>query len=320
MRSLKLFGRRCNPLMSIRSRIRFLLKLQSGSLKRYLSGPEHRIQLSDLIASVVEQVVMATSGEGFEVQGGESPTIQSVTARIRKYDAACQTLLAMASTAGFWAEDDNLLGWERALERFYTTTTESDNSVWNTMKMYPGVLATYSIGLGAVESDRLDALSSILEKTIVDNSSVSNTTTVLFKLADGMAPFTALEGFEKSHAAINDWLHGALRQPIKSLIADDVKYSYVFDKCEMLVSLANKHSRTHSWMPLGSFIHRRVNAERILTEIVESIRVHNDDSPFVASGIFGENKDECMESIKHFNEYIDYASRMLGCYWWFDLS
>ena len=80
-----------------------------GSLKRYLSGPEHRIQLSDLISSAVDQVVKATSGKGFEVQGGESPTIQSVTARIRKYDAACQTLIAMASTAGFWAEDDNLL-------------------------------------------------------------------------------------------------------------------------------------------------------------------------------------------------------------------
>ena len=291
-----------------------------GSLKRYLSGPEHRIQLSDLIASVVEQVVMATSGEGFEVQGGESPTIQSVTARIRKYDAACQTLIATASTAGFWAEDDNLIGWERALERLYMTNTESDNSVWNTMKMYPGVLATYSIGLGAVESDRLDALSNILKKPIVDNSNVNSTSTVLFKLADGMAPFTALEGFENSQAAISDWLHVALRQPLKSLVADDVKYSYVFDKFEILVSLANKHSRTNWWMPIGSFINRTDNSRIILTEIVESIRVHNDESPFVASGIFGENKDECMESIKRFNEYMNRVSLQFGFYWFWEPS
>ena len=291
-----------------------------GSLKRYLSGSEHRIQLSDLINSTVDHIVEATSGDEFKVQGADSPTIQSRTAQIRKYDAACQTLIAMASTAGFWAEEDNLLGWERALERFYMTNTESDNSVWNTMKMYPGVLATYSIGLGAVESDRLNSLSSILQKTIVNNNNVSKTTTVLLKLAHGMAPFMSLEGFENSHAAINDWLHRALRQPLKSLIADDVKYSYVFDKFEILVSLANKHSRTDWWMPLGSFIHRTANAERILTEVVESIRVHNDDSPFVASGIFGENKDECMDSIIRFNEYMDDVSRQIGFYWYWEPS
>ena len=295
------------------------------SLKRYLSGPEHRIQLSDLINSAVSQVVEVTSGEDFKVQGGEYPTIETKTAQIRKYDAACQTLIAMAATAGFWAEDDNLLGWERALERFYTTNTESDNSVWNILKMYPGVLATYSIGLGAVEADRLDALSGILEKSIVENNSVNRTTTVLDKLTSVMAPFTKLEGFEDSQAAMSDWLHGALHGPLRDLITDDAKYSYVFDTFEILVSLAYLHKSTNSWMPnswmpIGSFINRTVNLQNILTEIVESVRVHNDEAPFVASGIFGENRDECMESIKSFNKYMDRVSRQIGFYWYWEPS
>ena len=288
-----------------------------GSLKRYLSGPEHRIQLSDLIASVVEQVVMATSGEGFEVQGGESPTIQSVTARIRKYDAACQTLLAMASTAGFWAEDDNLLGWERATERFYASTGEPGFAVWLTLRMYPGILTTYAFGLGAVEADRVVALNSILGKNIRSDNNIDGPTTVLSQLIEGLKLFyqyKLLEGMDNHPVAISDWIHSVLRQPLKHLIADDLKFSFVFDKFEILVSLGFYHRNGGSWMPLGSFVHRRSNRERIIGEIQESIRVLGDDSPFVVSGIFGENGDECLNVLIAFKEYMAKVALSIGFY------
>ena len=46
-----------------------------------------------------------------------------------------------------------------------------------------------------------------------------------------------LEGMGNSPVGINDWLHNALREPLKDLIPEDSKYSYTFDKFEVLVAL-----------------------------------------------------------------------------------
>ena len=85
-----------------------------ASLKRYLSEPRFRIQLSDLVDGTVGRIVEVTSGEGFDMYNPE-PTTESVTARVRAYEAACSTLLAMATVGGFWAEEAHVPVWQRAL-------------------------------------------------------------------------------------------------------------------------------------------------------------------------------------------------------------
>ena len=69
-----------------------------ASLKRYIPDSRYRIQLSDLIDTTVERVVEVTSGEAFSVESGPNPTTESVTTRVRGYEAACSTLLALAMT------------------------------------------------------------------------------------------------------------------------------------------------------------------------------------------------------------------------------
>ena len=89
-----------------------------ASLKRYIPDPRYRIQLSDLIDNTVERVVEVTSGDAFAVRGGPDPTRESITARVRSYEASCSTLLAMAMVGGFWAE-------KGALSRLATSTGAS---------------------------------------------------------------------------------------------------------------------------------------------------------------------------------------------------
>ena len=78
-----------------------------ASLKRYIPEPRYRIQLSDLIDKTVDRVVEVTSGDAFAVEDGPIPTSESVTARVRSYEAACSTLLAMATVGSFWAEEEH---------------------------------------------------------------------------------------------------------------------------------------------------------------------------------------------------------------------
>lgn len=142
-----------------------------ASLKRYLTEPRYRIQLTDLIVDEVDRVITATSGPQFAMQGGPTPDSKAATTRVRSYEAACSTLLAMAPIGGFWAEDEHCHIWERALERLSVSTSGGGYTLWLELQRYPGTLLLYGLGLGAIEADRLKFLGrlfsvSILGKTL----------------------------------------------------------------------------------------------------------------------------------------------------------
>ena len=55
------------------------------------------------------------------MEGGPHPTRELIAARVRSYEAACSTLLAMAMVGGFWAEEDHYYVWQRALDHLCST-------------------------------------------------------------------------------------------------------------------------------------------------------------------------------------------------------
>ena len=119
-----------------------------ASLKRYLPEQRYQIQLGDLIDATVERVKEATSGPDFDANS-QTPTPETVTARIRAYDAACSTIMAMAIVGGRWAEQEHIRPWQRALEHLCTVNHESRwYPMWLGMQRYPGALLLYALGLG----------------------------------------------------------------------------------------------------------------------------------------------------------------------------
>lgn len=78
-----------------------------ASLKRYLSEPRFRIQLNDLVKNEVERVVKITSEKMFAALGGPQPDTETMTRRVRAYEAACETLMALGPIAGYWAEEQH---------------------------------------------------------------------------------------------------------------------------------------------------------------------------------------------------------------------
>ena len=133
-------------------------------LKRYLAEPRYRIQLSDLIEETVQEVVETISGETFRPTG-PNPTSESITERVRAYDAACSKLSSMAVVAGRWAEADHWSQWQRALERLSGTrriTEAAQPNLWRDLQRYPATLLLYSLGPGAVDGNHLEFLNSLL--------------------------------------------------------------------------------------------------------------------------------------------------------------
>ncbi len=285
-----------------------------ASLKRYIAEPRYRIQLSDLIDQTVERVIELTSGEAFAVEGGPTPTSESTTARVRSYDAACSTLLPMALTGGFWAEEEHYSVWQRALQRLGSRTSRGGLVLWLELQPYPATLLLYALGLGAVEANRLQFLKHILTVTLRGEYRPNEDLPAVQVLppsclfSRGGQEMQILEGMDRRYAPLNDWIHDTLRSHAKSIIPDDNQYTLTFDKLEILMALSyayhHKESTYGDWTPPGAFGYRSDNRGRIFQEIEESLSAMQSESPYVTSGIFGETAEECKQGLEGLKQFI----------------
>ena len=280
-----------------------------ASLKRYVSEPQYRIRLLDLVDASVDRVIEVTSGDAFAVKGGPKPNSESVTGRVRGYDAACSTLLAMSTVGSYWAEEDHYPVWQRALERLCSVGSSSGTVLWMELQRYPATLLLYALGLGAVEAGRLQFLRCIFDTIVRGQHRVDVSAVELLPPACQFGSFPRgaqvmqlLEGMDRNHTPLNDWIYMTLRPHCKRIIPDDDRYTLVFDKLEILMALRFHHKK--GWVPLGAFGWRAPNRNRILQEIEESISTKQEESPFVAHGFFGDSAQNCNNVLTSFRKIV----------------
>ena len=285
-----------------------------ANMKRYISEPRYRIQLFDLIDEITDRVVESVSGDEFSVTD-PTPTSASVTDRVRRYEAACSTLLAMAPTAGYWANEDHYEVWGRCLERLSSRRVFSGRVFWLDLQRYPATLLLYALGLGALESDRLRFIGHLFE-TIVPGRHERDMLIVevlppfcLFE--QGGQEMRILEGMERHYAPLNEWMHDMLRLHAQRIIPDKNRYTLIFDKFEILIALGclcrqeqSKQSNWGPWAPPGTFGYRYENRNRIIKEIEQSLSESQNNSPFVKSQIFGRNVEECIQVMAKWKSFM----------------
>ena len=292
-----------------------------ASLKRYIAEPRYRIQLSDLIDQTVERVIELTSGEAFAVPDDPNLPSERVTACVRGYEKACSTLLAMAPTGGFWAEEEHYSVWQRALQYLVSRTPSSGSGfgvsgiiqdTWLELQRYPATLLLYALGLGAVEADRLRFLKHLLATTLRGRRQEDVSAVQIlppFRLFSGGGQIMQhLEGMDRRHAPLNDWIHDTLQSHAERIIHDNNRYTLVFDKLEILMALSyayhDERSLDRYWAPAGAFGYRSDNRGRIFQEIEESLSTMQAESPYVTSGIFGETVAECKQGVEALKQFI----------------
>lgn len=296
-----------------------------ATLKRYISEPRYRIQHSDLIAETVEQVVNSISAPAFEMKNFKTDT-ETLTARVRSYEGTCSTLLPMAVIGGKWSSDeDHFTAWKLALERLATVPLDSGNVIWLGLQRYPATLTLYTLGLEALSSNNLRFLSCVFSIKFPQPDHNSKAIAQLlppaciFDSTTGQREMQLLEGMDKRHVPLNDWIHGTLQRYVSNTIQNSEHYDLMFDKLEILLSLSYAYHEQRPegwyWSPLGSFVYRHRNRMKIPEEMEEAIAKLNNDSFFVKSGIFGETAEECKNSIEKFKVFINQVTRSMGLYY-----
>ena len=297
-----------------------------ASLKRYLSDPNDRISHADLVNDTTDRTIAAISGEGFSVTD-DNINSETVTTRVRAYESACATLLPMAVIAGHWAEDAHFRPWQQALSRLATVHDEAQSQfpIWRGLERYPATLLLYALGLGSLSSENYLFLSLLLSTTVIERNQERRTVAEIlppFCMFENVSPQAAmrlLDGMDRKHVPLNDWLNDTLRPYTISSVIGTTEFDLVFDKLEIILSLScvYQQSAADRWArpPIGSFIYRIENRRQIFEEIESSISTHQSESPFVKYGIFGNTPEECASSFESFKESVRRISRSMDIFW-----
>ena len=292
-----------------------------SSLKRYISESRYRVQLADLINVTVDRIVEATSGDDYAVSGGSAPTTESATVRVRGYETACATLLALAPIGGYWAEKEHFPVWRQALRRL-STSGRSGRVLWLSMQRYPATLLFYALGIGAIAAERFAFLTDLFSAPIPwkDGEDIS--------AAEFLPPFgmyetigqdaRILDGMERSYAPLNDWIHDALRESAIRVIQQDEQYTRLFDELEILIAVnaARHHDGKYPggdpYFVAGAFGYRADNAKRFLRNTRRSV-LAGASSPLLRSGILGDTAEECKRWLDSLEEWIP---KLRWSPWW----
>ncbi len=285
-----------------------------ASLKTYLAEPKYRIRLADLISGETARVLETTAGSAFALQSVPAPDTTTITARVRAYEASCETLIAMAGEGGYWAEDWHFTEWQNALTRLATRRGEAGYVVWTQMQRYPATLLLYALGIGAIEAGerRLLFLGKLLGTPVHRENREEKTAVEIlppFCLFDRSGDAAKLlEGVDRRYAPLNDWLQALLQPRFRNLMPSESRFNYTFDKLEILMALGYayhaKRAKDWYWAPPGSYGYRHDSRERILTEIRGSLDDLGDKSPYVRSNIFGRTTAECNASLEAFANWV----------------
>lgn len=283
-----------------------------ASLKRYMSENRYRIQLMDLVDAEVRRVTDMLTGPAFAAQVGAQLDGQSVTARVRGYEAVCSTLMAMANVGGFWAEQEHYAAWKRALISLFPKGPRQGNVLWLDMQKYPATLLLYALGLGAVEGGRLGLLGDIFE-TVIGRQYTEEEIAIVELSPTGMFEYgdrqmQVLEGMANHHVPLNDWLFDLFKSIAGRMVGDEERYTLNFDRFEILMALGAGNRKERSWggywAPPGCFGYRHRNRQRILSEIRKSLQDDGNESPYVKSGIFGTTAEQCEAEIGKLTDFI----------------
>lgn len=278
-----------------------------SALKRYLSEPKYRISLNDLIRREVDAVLSATSGPAFDVNA-HNITGETALARVKGYEAAAQTLVQMAYYAGYWSDESQAKPWMRELLRLANVRVAGGMVFWLDLQHYPATLLANSFGIGAVHSGNLDALRILLGGRIRNRSDeeqpVGNVAS-LWSL--GGQALQLLPGHERQYTPAQNHTKQFLFGQFGKAFDGQSDFDLHFDQFEVLLALSigtqELGDSGRYWVPPGAWGWRHGNRQQVLAKIRSSLSKLGAASPFVTTGLVGEDVAQAEQNLIKFEEF-----------------
>jgi hypothetical protein len=229
-------------------------KTAVATMKRLLVDDRHRIELHDLVKGELQRVIAATTDDRMPVSGTVPINKLEVGKRLKQYDTLSSILCDLLITGCYWGDEPQYELWTGALERLANRPLTGGVINWTKLRLYPALRALYAGGIAATLRCKYKTLRALLmNPTIRDNETERPLVERIYPqaLLEQAHAWILLEGMDRRHTPVNDYLFDSLRASFRDLLPDDRDYEDAFDRFEYFVSLVKAQS--DSWIPVGRF-------------------------------------------------------------------
>ncbi len=218
------------------------IDLLISSTKRYLSKPEYRILLDDLITHELDAAITKLDSAG--MWAGAQWSAKELEKRVQLYETVTEPLARMVSVLGRWGNGSELstvVDVVRAL-RHHAEALGGGMTVWLGLRSYPAVLLFNAYGLGLVRTQRWKDLHSFFESTLPSAEGYAKRmvdSLFLWAWKGGDADiWKHLPSLEKRITPLSDHLHDVMASWKQSFIGVEPNFELLFERFETLASLA----------------------------------------------------------------------------------
>ena len=297
-------------------------ELLVNTAKRYLSKPEFRIQLHELIEQETERIVTRLDSAEFSPQG---PWDQAVfRARVRSYESITEPLARMAGALGRWGEDSEL---SMVLDVIRTLYRQSEKlaagvMIYVNVRSYPAVLIFTAYALGLTRAERWNTLHQLFSALIDQQYREPVRAIDTLFLGDWKGTehdaWKQVEGLEQLKTPLSDHLHALFTNWSGSFAALTPDFELMFERFELLGSLAYLEKfkkedveaglagtphQAWTWMPLGRVGWHSTNNNKLVLEIQSDAMKAN----LIKAGFAGGDPELLKLSVTNFERM---ANRM----------
>lgn len=289
------------------------LELLIGSAKRFLSKPEHRIQLHDLMGDEAERLAKAIFGDQFPL----SKVVDSAefADRVARYEGATEPLARAAGVVGRWGDDEALSLILEVIDGIYRqgSVPASGNGFLCNFRTYPVFLVAASCAIALVHAGRWQELKEFFSHQLPDSHRGSDRTRLVDELfLNAWAGATKevwnlLPGQDRMITPVSNHLMELMSAWSSSFIGPHVDLEALFYRYELLGTVAYfeaaaldgamehmKSRRQHfTWLPIG-----RLMCFHDLDARLDTILSSSLTPKLTAAGLFGDDPPARIEAFR----------------------
>jgi hypothetical protein len=246
-----------------------------GRTKRYLSKPEFRIQLSDLIDGEVQKIIDRLNEEDMAPKG--YPTPELFKKRVDVYESVGEGLVKVCGLIGVWGEASHLQQAADAIRNLWTTPQmpRAGTVAYLNIRGYVALLSAHALSLGLIKSGRWKDYRDFLRAEMpgennAEGSIGGDVTSLLWQGSD-KSWWNLLYEKGNRHAPLSDHLHDYLGASSRDFLGVTPDFTGLYLLSEALPALASidgkslkdltdklsedrGYERGYFWMPVGGRI------------------------------------------------------------------
>lgn len=276
-------------------------------VKDYLSDPQYRIRLDDLVATEIRTALYLIREQEFPVQT-TAVTPAEFALRIRKYETLLSRLISVTILIAKWGTKEHQPLIEMIIARLADANgPRGGMTVWLGLRWYPIMLLIYSGGISALSSHNYMSLATLLTTKLGSRTSGHKSQEAVILTVEGMLDvdrvdlFKTIPGYERNYVPRSEYLFKTLQSGIEDLLFLGNSYEELFDRVEILYALiyADIEVRAghHLWGPPGRFGWKRHNGrvDNPYAGVLEEAERNGLSWGPVASGLFAGSIDRFKE-------------------------